>query len=511
MSFDWSEYQERIFDHIENGTGHGQVTARAGAGKTTTLVEGADRIPEGEDALFLAFNKHIEQELSRKLEGSPMDARTVHSLAYGVLADRVRGNLDVNKWKYYDIIDQYMENHHLLSEIEGHKQRTVRSRINRMLGLVRMQLADPNDIEQVLELAGHYGVVVEYNEWIYDLDDLLDTGAKVGEFTGEIDFDDMVYLPIRWDLPFPKFDRVFVDEAQDLNAVQREIVGRSLKDDGRCLWVGDPKQAIYGFAGASTDAFEQINGRHEVEQMPLSICYRSPESHIDLVRSEGHVTDIEPAEDADEGTLLRASTDDIYDIVEDGDYVLCRTNAPLIKYCIRFIERRRKAVVLGRSLQRKLDNIVEEIVERTEGEFRYEDFGGLLEAYRKEELAKLRDRDAPESMQESLRDRVRCLKTCYHEFEDCGSVDELRGEIDALFSDDADGVTFMTVHKAKGDQNDRVHILRPDLLPLTWNGQKEWEVEQEWNLRYVAMTRSTDTLTLIEDEGPDEPEPILTE
>ncbi len=44
QDLNWSNYQKRIFDWIENGSGHAIVDAKAGAGKTTTLVEAANRI-----------------------------------------------------------------------------------------------------------------------------------------------------------------------------------------------------------------------------------------------------------------------------------------------------------------------------------------------------------------------------------------------------------------------------------------------------------------------------------
>ncbi|AUO79340.1 superfamily I DNA/RNA helicase [Salinibacter virus M31CR41-3] len=506
MSFDWSPYQEDIFEFIENGTGDGIVEARAGAGKTTTLVEGAHRIPDDSDALFLAFNKHIEQELSEELEDTPMEAKTVHSCAYGVLYNYLDKPLDVNKWKYYDILDSYLDRNPGLADKSS--KRTIRSRINRMLGLVRMQLIDPRDTTALMDLAGHYGVVTD-RRWLKDLPRLLERGRTIAEFNGEIDFDGMVYLPVHWDLNFPQYDWVFVDEAQDLNAVQREIVQRSVRDDGRTMWVGDPKQAIYGFAGASTDSFEKISNGHTSEHFTLPITYRCPQSHVDQVHTEGHVEDIEARDDAPQGEVIKADVGDLTSVVEQGDYVLCRTNAPLIRWCIRFIEEQRKAVVLGRSLQKKLCGILTDVQDDEGGDIRYEELPAKLNDYLSREIERLMQENAPETVMNKVRDRIRCLKTCYEEYDGVQTVDELKSRIEALFSDEEDGVTFMTVHKAKGSQSERVHILRDDLLPLEWEGQKDWEADQERNLRYVAKTRATDTLSFLVPDGPDQPK-ILT-
>jgi hypothetical protein len=53
----WSPEQQAIFDWFERGTGHLLVRARAGTGKTTTLVEGVGRAPERKICVA-AFNKY---------------------------------------------------------------------------------------------------------------------------------------------------------------------------------------------------------------------------------------------------------------------------------------------------------------------------------------------------------------------------------------------------------------------------------------------------------------------
>jgi hypothetical protein len=42
------------------------------------------------------------------------------------------------------------------------------------------------------------------------------------------DFTDMVYLPVRLGLPLIQYDVILVDESQDLNAIQMEMIARSL-------------------------------------------------------------------------------------------------------------------------------------------------------------------------------------------------------------------------------------------------------------------------------------------
>ena len=59
-------------------------------------------------------------------------------------------------------------------------------------------------------------------------------------------------------------------------------------------------------------------------------------------------------------------------------------------------------------------------------------------------------------------------------------------------------VTLSTVHKAKGLESDNVWIIVPNKLPLIFKDQKDWEFEQEMNLKYVAVTRAKKVLTFVD-------------
>src|SRR6188768_634789 len=81
MAHTWSEQQEAIFDWFANGTGHLTVVARAGTGKTTTIIEGINRAPESR-ILLAAFNKRIAEELTARITNPNAEAKTLHALGY---------------------------------------------------------------------------------------------------------------------------------------------------------------------------------------------------------------------------------------------------------------------------------------------------------------------------------------------------------------------------------------------------------------------------------------------
>lgn len=85
----------------------------------------------------------------------------------------------------------------------------------------------------------------------------------------------------------------------------------------------------------------------------------------------------------------------------------------------------------------------------------------------------------------AARDRMRCLVAAAR---GCASVGELLAKLARLF-DTATGTMFSSVHKAKGLEADKVFILKPEWMPHP-KAKQGWELEQEWNLWYVAVTRA---------------------
>ena len=71
-------------------------------------------------------------------------------------------------------------------------------------------------------------------------------------------------------------------------------------------------------------------------------------------------------------------------------------------------------------------------------------------------------------------------------------------QIEALFTDNNHGVTTLcTVHKAKGLEWPRVFILDPHRMPSPY-ARQAWQLEQEMNIKYVAITRAQQALVYIE-------------
>ena len=76
-----SKYQQTVYTYIQKGSGNAVVSAVAGSGKSTTIVNALKLIPKNKNVLFLAFNKSIVDELQKKIGDLP-NLQVLHLLNF---------------------------------------------------------------------------------------------------------------------------------------------------------------------------------------------------------------------------------------------------------------------------------------------------------------------------------------------------------------------------------------------------------------------------------------------
>jgi DNA helicase-2/ATP-dependent DNA helicase PcrA len=313
------------------------------------------------------------------------------------------------------------------------------------------------------------------------------------------DFTDQIWLPVQWKLPsqkwFKPYKFVLVDECQDLNASQLELAIALAGESGRLLFVGDPRQAIMGFAGADNNSYHNIVERTKATELPLSTCYRCPTSHINLVKGNFPEIPIEAAKGAPKGTITQCEESDLTSLLKTGDLVISRKTAPLVSLCIRLIARGIGARIKGRDIGESLKKDLEEIAS-IRG-FQYSKFNEVVAQYKTEKIARFQNLDNCEELTTKLNDKIDALQVIYQNQPNATSIEDLGIYIDSLFSDDRGAVTLSTCHKAKGLEGDRIFIHKAADMPMTWRDQRDWQLEQEENLLYVALTRSKSELFVV--------------
>jgi hypothetical protein len=87
----WSEQQLEIFKWFKTQTNENLVVrARAGAAKTTSIIEGV-KLAWDRSILLAAFNKRIQEELAGRVAGNKaVRAQTLHSVGFAAVR---------NQWK----------------------------------------------------------------------------------------------------------------------------------------------------------------------------------------------------------------------------------------------------------------------------------------------------------------------------------------------------------------------------------------------------------------------------
>jgi len=480
----WSKYQDDIFDAYRFEDCNIAVMAGPGSGKTTLLKQLCKLTPLTERSIFLAFNKSIVEELANSLPSS-VEVSTLHSLGCKAIY-REYGNVKVvesktfgflkkleHKWKD-DLKDINNVNYYLYN-------------ISQLYDLYRMNLLGGVG-EELVKLSNLHGLETS-PKILEHLETLISSMTKVNRISRgiyTIDYIDMIYLPLVQNMNFPKYDRVFLDEAQDLNYCQHQLVNKILSRSSRLIVVGDPNQCIYAFLGADPESFQSFTSRLNTKTLPLSISYRCPKNVVDKVNTVYDV--VEAAPDAIDGVVREGDIDE----VDMGDMVLCRNNKPLLKAYFSLLDEEKKAYVRGAEFGNgiirmlspyKINNV----------QFCISNLYNDLERIGFDLSSKGIHNPTAHPTYIRFEENIELIKIIATRYD---QVSEALPIIENIFKNDGEGIMLSTIHKAKGLEADRVFLLNPELIPSKFAYQK-WEIDQEKKLLFVAYSRAKKELIFI--------------
>jgi DNA helicase-2/ATP-dependent DNA helicase PcrA len=496
---EWSHYQLAIYDFIQNGQGNAVIEACAGSGKSTSLVKCLDFIGEDKRILITAFNKDIVNVLTKKTKNrTNVSSMTMHSLGLQMLRTNFRDkSLELDEFKYRSFVSTNLKKLTSIDTYALGKKDFLRyvDNICKYIDFGRYYLCqtvkDLDFIEDRYEIdtiADEKAVAIQSMEWGKRN---LDT----------IDYTDMVWLPNMLNCqPYGlKFDWIAVDEAQDLNCAQRELLLKCRKISTRMLIFGDSEQCLYSFSGSDPDSFNILKSLPNTISLPLSISYRCADNIVSYAKQL--VPTIEENTEGRKGEIIEnAKIED----VNDGDMIVCRNNAPLMKIYNSFIKEGKKCFVRGKDI----GNNLKRIVKNTKKENLYKDlskdgvfvrlYSNLFDA--RDTLMLNSNIDLDTAMQSSLIvNRLDTIKALEVLADGINTTDELIEKISNVFSDrKKNGISLSTIHKAKGLEADRVFVACKSLMPSK-SAKKDWEIKQEYNLMYVAYTRAKNTLGFLDE------------
>ncbi len=540
--------QKAIFKFVEFGSGNGIIDAVAGAGKTTTIMEAAQFIKDKKDVLFCAFNRSIAKEIKRKfIENGINDVKvkTIHALGYEILKahNKSKNPLRIAEHKYRMLlknpqVDQAMresiDDILRINNLDPNLRFDDREKfaINNLIYNIKQHLFSMNhkyrstltkdnfyDFEKMVIHFGifnrteiekaHFDRELRYYYECHKI--LLKAGNKIAKEKQMYDFTDMLYLPYVWKLsPLRKFKFLFIDECQDLSKGQFAIAAKYGKRGGRILAVGDPSQSIYGFTGADIESFNIVKEYTKAKELPLTTCFRCPRSVIEIAQA------IRPDIHGNKravGKIHRITFDDIIKKARPNDLIISRIKAPLLILVFQFIDKNIKVKIHDEEVKEtvnELKYIFKE--EELNADFALEINGfksikrKVIERWEwviKKKSKRIVDKEERDTFIkteiEYLHNRLTFLQK-KHELwkKQCRNISEMLEHIQNFISSDDNPIRLSSIHRAKGLEENRVFIIDYDNLPMRRKEQQEWELIQELNLKYVAITRAKRELFLVE-------------
>jgi DNA helicase-2/ATP-dependent DNA helicase PcrA len=487
---EWSSQQAAIFDWGKASRGNLVVRARAGTGKTTTIIAMLEFMKERQ-ILLAAFNKSIARELQGRITKAGVQALTLHGLGLKY----IRRNWTTVKVEDRDVkvrrseilaaraCRMYAEKFLSGAQVSDDVVRLVRDLHTKCRELIPLT----QSWEDIEDIAARFDLMPD-EEWQaegWTSQAVCMTAYRAmslaKERTDVIDFADMIYLPLVHSWVRPWFDAVIVDEAQDMTEAQLMIAQGACRRSGRIIIVGDDRQAIYAFRGADSGSLDRLKTELKATELGLTVTYRCATSIVSLAQKL--VPDYVAAPNAIEGIVDRCDREDLIEFAKEGDFVLSRTNAPLVKVCMALLKRGTRAVVKGRDIGKGIVSLLKKLKARTVA-----DVPAKLEAYvarEKVSAANLAD-DAKQARIEFLDDQQAIVLAL---LEGAATLKDVENRAMDLFTDDPEKATVVcsSVHKAKGLETNRAFLLEGTFRV---GGEED-------NIRYVAITRAKHHMTWV--------------
>lgn len=483
----WSNYQQAVFSRVKNSTENIIINAVAGSGKTTVLKEVA-RILGYEKCLYAAFNTKVRDGLAASLPQLP--ALTINQVGHRTILSQLNRRANIAAFKEKTIAKQIANQFSFDNWKQGFQFQ--------------------RDLMKFAATAMNYGLkpeftVDEFNTLFADLDiengfgermvvsvkRFLSETVEWAKTSGNISFLDQIYIPVVLGLQPSKTPVLLLDECQDLSETKMRLMMAAV-EGGRLVACGDPFQAIYGFAGAGADSFSAVKRLGNCEEMPLSLNYRCPKNVVEFVNElvpqiKPYRDDIGDLDFVDVGTMMKK--------IKPGSAILSRRTSPLVELYFRLISNGIQVEILGREIGDKIISDIE-IIEALPG-YHISQFVNIVNDWYQEKIGKL-----SEKKEADLIDRVNAMIACYEGLvrrSHTGLTQQaFKDAVKKLFLSEPSGRAIMsTIHRVKGAEYDDVFIIDSTKLPLTWQGQTSRELNEEYNLAYVAFTRARKNLYIV--------------
>lgn len=547
MNFKPSTYQQDILDFfLNNPQSNMLVNALAGSGKSTTACMLSEHSKTSD--LYIAFNASVVEEFKKKIKNPKTKVMTMHSLAYSIMlynveqeskdsgekpkgfgSQRSKRTVSLDNFKPHKILDEEITKRYG-RYIEFAKRVFLKDNYVNLYNLCRLTLTDMSSNKDVSRLIDDHVLFLYYGDEGYSAPDIseitstlkiLDTKSRQQfETQGVIDFTDMLWITFNklkydnWEVPYwALYTNIYCDEVQDFSNIQLNFLKFIKRTKGRYVFIGDFHQAIYNFAGANAQAFNQIPKMFApVETFDLPICYRCAKSHLSRVNREYGIP-ILPCDDAPMGFVKTIDKNKISEYAKAGDMVISRKNKWIAEVVLDlarngtpiFIEDKDMVAAIKRqilsskctsvgTLEKFLQKVISnynkklfEIVSKNVSE------GG----HEEEHLEAVAETNSKIDNTSFL---LEILEGYLENHASSDSISKFSNFIDKLLNTtpSPNCVRLCSIHKAKGLEATNVFVLNEAKINYDFRNSKEQNI-QEKNLSYIATTRAKEGLYLVKE------------
>lgn len=428
------------------------VSACAGSGKTSTLVHYAAARPK-EQFLYLAFNRAIKEEAERKF-GPNTRCVTTHGLAYGAFGKHFRAKL--GNPKPYHIASalqlSMLEAANVLETLNSYFRSA-----DRELGDQHAPTSDPEQARHWVRLATKAKALME-DPTNQEVPHAHDCYLKMFQVNGgQI-----------------KADCILFDEFQDANDVTKSIVQQQR---ARKIYVGDARQSIYAFRGA-TNTMDKMRS---VKHLHLTASFRFGDGVAAVANAV-----LGAYQDHPQKIRGLGAERTVFAVDRSRPHtVLCRTNGMLFMEVVSLMVRNIPFYLVGGVKNYRFDNVLDAYW------LRHGERGKIKDKF----IASFDDFEIMESYAKSVDDKeIKFLARCVTEYGKRipGLITDIQKK--ALDAPSGNEVTLTTGHRSKGLEWMDV-VLADDFTDMrtSFDPAAGQEVEpdiQEINLLYVALTRA---------------------
>ena len=482
------------------------VLGPPGTGKTTTLLNKVDdylKQTDPDKVGYFAFTQKAAYEARdraiKKFNLTEDDLpyfRTLHSLAFrklGIKKDQVmqqRHYRDLGKKLGFPVTyADYQEDQGSAFNSDSEYLRIIQ--LSQLRNITPEQQFDLNEHTQDLE-----------RSTLKIIDNELKRYKKEYNL---IDFNDMITEFTKSDKS-PKFDVVFIDEAQDLSLMQWDMAKTIWNKTEDSFIAGDDDQAIYKWAGADVDSFIALKGQY----LPLTQSFRIPAKvhgvAMGIINRIRNRIDKTWQPKTVQGSLHRHYNADTIDMSNGEWLVLART-----KHLLKDIEESlyQRGLYYSSRYRRGTEKDLHEAATNWE----HLRQGQLVNFKQIENISKYMSskhwhkkkikgmvKESFYGIDQLVRDYGLQVKTVWFEaFDDAGQtkVDYLRKmRANGEKLNEAPRIELSTIHGAKGGESQNV-VLLTDLTQNTMKGY-ERDPDDENRLFYVGATRTKENLHIIE-------------